>query len=303
MPPLAAIPYFALKVTTIDLPGLPEIPIDPWATLVCVGFVVGMEVARNRAIKMGLAVRDIVDGAVFIVLMGFLMGHVVYVVGYHPEQLQEQGIMSLLRFWAGFSSFGGFLGAVLGTFLFYGLVRRRRPFWRYADLIAYGLPFGWIFGRLACGVVHDHVGSKTTFPLAMDFDNPMFGTGDPAPWADGVRHELGLYEAAFMVAVSTLFWALGKKDRPPGYFVGMFGVVYAPVRFLLDFLRNTDLKYQDVRYFGLTPAQYGAIIMFCLAAWLLASRDYKGFTPLPMDGGKVLDSPAPEPKAGEDSAA
>ena len=51
---LAAIPFFELRVWNVAIPGLGTLPVDPWATLVCIGFVVGLEIARNRAIKLGM---------------------------------------------------------------------------------------------------------------------------------------------------------------------------------------------------------------------------------------------------------
>lgn len=271
---LAAIPYFSLGVYDLRLFGL-SLPIDAWATLVCIGFVVGLEIARNRGIKLGLQVKDVIDGAVVIVLSGFAMGHVVTVLAYHPERLQEDGIMSLLRVWEGFSSYGGFLGAILGGVLFYRVLRPR-AFWRHVDVIVYGFPFGWFFGRLGCGVVHDHIGRLTSFPLAMRFPEGHY--------AAGLRHELGLYEAACMVVVCALFLWLGRRDRVPGFFAGLFAVLYAPVRFGLDFLRNTDLSVADARYLGLTPAQYGSLLLLGIGIAILATRDRQGFSPLALDG-------------------
>lgn len=275
----AAIPYFQLGVYYLNVPGLnTELPIDPWATLVCIGIVVGLEVARARAIKLGLDVRDIVDGAVFIVVSGFLMAHVVTVVFYKPERLQTDGIWAILRFWEGFASSGGFLGAVLGAWVFYKLVRPRAAL-RHADIICFGFPFGWFFGRMGCGVVHDHIGAETTFPLAMRF--PEWHS------AAGLRHELGLYEMAYMIPVMALFAYWGRQDRVPGFFLGWFAVLYAPIRFVFDFLRNTDLGNSDLRHFGLTIAQWGMIALFFAGIWLLWSRDYAGFQPHPMDGSKA----------------
>ncbi len=290
----AAIPFLSLPAYDIPVPGIGVLPLDPWALLVCTGFVVGLEIARARAIRLGLDVRDIVDGAVFIVLMGFLWGHIITVVAYYPERLKTDGIWSLLRVWEGFSSFGGFLGAVIGWALFYGVIRRR-PALRMADVIVYGFPFGWFFGRLGCGVVHDHIGRLTTSPIGMDFDHgiPMFhGTGDPYSAASGIRFELGLTEAAYMVGVAALWLYLGRKDRVPGFYLGLFAVVYAPVRFCMDFLRNNDLGHQDVRYYGLTPAQYGSIIMLTLGLAVLATRNWKGFKPWAMDGKPDQDARA-----------
>jgi phosphatidylglycerol:prolipoprotein diacylglycerol transferase len=303
---LAAIPFFELRVYDLDLFGS-SLPIDPWALLVCLGFVVGLEVARARAIKLGLEVRDIVDGAVFTVLMGFVVAHVVTVVFYFPERMKIpectagdsaaclEGVMSILRVWEGFSSTGGFVGAVLGAWLFYTKIRPL-PALRYADIITFGFPFGWFLGRLGCASVHDHVGRETSFPLAMDFDHGFkdfrWFDGDPATWATGVRHELGLYEAVYMIPVMALFVWLGRTDRPPGFFLAWFAIAYAPARFVFDFLRNNDLSHQDARYLGLTPAQYGMVAMFAAGLWMLRVVGRSAVAP-------VL---APEPVAGPTEA-
>ncbi len=280
----AAIPYYGLGVYRLPVPGMGfEIPIDPWATLVAVGFVVGLEISRHRGTKLGLHPRDIVDSAVFIVLSGFLFAHLVTVFAYHPERLAEEGIWALLKVWEGFSSMGGFLGAVVGGVVFYRFVRQK-SFWRYGDVIAFGFPFGWLLGRTGCAVVHDHIGKPTTFFLGVDFDHGWLSQGDPFPYASGVRHELGLYEALYMIPVAALFLWLGRKDRVPGFFLGLFAVLYAPARFLLDFLRNTDLEYQDARYLGLTPAQYGSLALLLVGVAILATRDWRGFVPWSLDG-------------------
>lgn len=285
---IAAIPYFVLGVYSLNVPGVGVLPIDPWATLVCIGFVIGLEVARARAISLKLDVRDIVDGAVFTVLMGFVIAHVVTVVFYFPERLYENGamggVLSILRVWEGFSSTGGFVGAVIGAWIFYTWIRPVGAL-RHADIICFGFPFGWFFGRMGCSVVHDHIGSLTTLPIGMAF--PDYHV------AHGLRHELGIYEMTYMIPVMILFWFLGREDRVPGFFLGLFAVAYAPVRFILDFLRNTDLvNRQDARYFDLTPAQYGMIVLFFAGIWLLWSRDYENFKPTMMS-----DDKAPRPDA------
>ncbi len=249
------IPYYRIPV--IDLG---PIPIDPWATFTCIGFVVGMEMARARGRRLGLDVRDVVDGVVFTVATGFLVGHLVHVLAYHPDQLREQGPVVLLKLWAGFSSFGGFLGAVLGVVLFYRVLRRR-PFWVHADVIMYGLPFGWFFGRLGCASVHDHLGRPSTFPLAIAFPDI------------GPRHDLGLYEAIVTLGIAVVFWVLGRRGaRGPATFILTWCFLYAPIRFLLDFLRATDLRGSDPRYAGLTPGQYGCIALLAVGLAIVGWR-------------------------------
>ena len=66
---LGLIPYY-------DIPVLEWGPIvlDAWATLVALGFMLGLEVARARAIKLGLDVRDVIDGIVAMEGDGPIMG-------------------------------------------------------------------------------------------------------------------------------------------------------------------------------------------------------------------------------------
>ena len=64
---LAAIPFFQLGVYDLSLGPLGSLPLDSWATLVLIGFVVGLEVSRYRGLKLGMEPRDIVDSALVIV--------------------------------------------------------------------------------------------------------------------------------------------------------------------------------------------------------------------------------------------
>jgi phosphatidylglycerol:prolipoprotein diacylglycerol transferase len=69
----------------------------------------------------------------------------------------------------------------------------------------------------------------------------------------------------------------------------MTPMVYAPGRFALDFLRNEDLGHSDVRYFGLTPAQYGCMVI--LVAGFFVLRRAKRYPPWPEPGTKPFVDP------------
>ena len=81
----------------------------------------------------------------------------------------------------------------------------------------------------------------------------------------GPRHDLGLYEALWVLCLYKCIF-FEKRPVPHSTFAMIFCFGYAPIRFALDFLRNTDLSGADVRFFGLTPAQYGSIV-FHFVAW------------------------------------
>jgi prolipoprotein diacylglyceryltransferase len=70
----------------------------------------------------------------------------------------------------GMSAFGGFFGALVG--LSFHFRRRRRSWLVEADILVQALVVGWIFGRLGCTLVHDHVGVRSSFPLAIHLAHP-----------------------------------------------------------------------------------------------------------------------------------
>lgn len=249
---------------TLPVYNLGPIPIDPWGTLVCIGFVLGLEVARARGMRLGLDVRDVVDSVVCIVLSGFVVGHLVHVLAYHPEQMEKDGVVALLKIWAGFSSFGGFIGAMLGAVLFFRVLRPR-PFWKHADVVMFGFPFGWIFGRLGCFLARDHIGAQTDFFLGQSMSMTLEGRS-----VVEVRHNLGLYEALFTMVIAAAFLLADRRPRKAGFYSALWCLMYAPARFGFDFLRNTDLNTADVRWAGLTPAQWGCILMFAGGVYLMS---------------------------------
>ena len=71
-----------------------------------------------------------------------------------------------------------------------------------------------------------------------------------------------------MVIAGLLFMYRNRKVKS-GFFLALFSATYAPIRFILDFLRNTDLDGADVRWAGLTPAQWGMLALTIVGVVLL----------------------------------
>lgn len=233
---------------------LEQIVLHPFGMLVAMGALGGVKVATWRAEKLGLHPRAVGELAGYQLVVAFTLAHVFDAIFYHWEVVVENPLF-VLQLWNGLSSFGGFLGAALGSVLW---VRHRKASFRvFADPIAFSFPFGWFFGRLGCFSVHDHPGNVTDFPLAVA-DYQVHG-GVP-PWQ--TRHDLGLYEVFWCMAMMALFLWLGRTKRPHGFYLAILPLLYAPVRFGLDFLRATDIASADTRYAGLTPGHYGAIGLF-----------------------------------------
>lgn len=267
---LLFIPWFRAEPLLIPYPeSFPPIqgyghnlPIQPFGVLVAIGVLVGYQVAEKRAKHVGIHPTVYADLAFHCMVGGFIGGHVLDSLFYHwPEVVRDP--VSLIKLWAGLSSFGGFTGAVIGSAVW--KYRRKLSFLAVGDTVIYGFPFAWIFGRSGCFVVHDHPGAVTTFPLAVaDYHvgNPPFQT----------RHDLGFYEILFCVVFLPVLVWLWNKKLPRGFFLGFIPVCYAPVRFFLDFLRATPAELgddADPRILGLTPGHYAAIALFLVGVAVL----------------------------------
>jgi phosphatidylglycerol:prolipoprotein diacylglycerol transferase len=242
------IPYFSGHLFDIG-----SIPIHMFGVLVAIGVIVGDRIVVAEGKKRGLDPQDVRFLNARIVIGGFIMAHLVSVIFYFPERIKENPLV-LLNVWSGLSSFGGFLGAFL-AFLHY-TKKEGIPRLPYADSVALGLSVGWIFGRTGCFTAHDHPGRRTSFFLAVNYPG-------------GPRHDLGFYELLFTIVMTIVLFRYAKKPRPPGHVIGLAALMYAPVRFGLDFLRATDVALPDQRYAGLTPAQWACLATLALGAKLM----------------------------------
>jgi phosphatidylglycerol:prolipoprotein diacylglycerol transferase len=261
------IPYFSQ----------PAIPLGPltiygFGVLVAVAIFLGTGLVRRRARRHGLDPDVAYRLVIWILVVGFLGAHLVDRFVYFPRETLRDPI-TILKLWVGLSSFGGFLGAVAGAVVFIRRERLAAQAWEYLDAVAYAFPFAWVVGRIGCFVAYDHPGAPTGFFLGQQYKDGV------------VRHNLGLEEAIVTVVLAAVFWALGRRPRPAGFFVGLLPLLYAPVRFGLDFLRLVD-----VRYLGLTPGQYGSISVGLLGALILWTRRH-----VPPSEVAAL---APQPAAG-----
>lgn len=225
--------------------------IEAFPVLVGLAIVVQFQIVMRRAPRFGFdaaTTSSLLGWAIFLGLVG---AHVFDVVAYQPATLREDPL-DLLRFWGGLSSFGGMLGGLLGIWL---VMRRKQisgaAMLRFVDCLIFALPFTLAIGRLGCGLQHDHPGRPSTHWLAVDFP-------------DGPRFDLGLLEFFYVSLLAGLFLLLDRRRRPDGFYLGLFFLLYGPVRFVLDSLRIVDM-----RYWGWTPAQYLSIVATLAGAGVL----------------------------------
>ena len=271
-----SIPYIKLQEIPLNL-GLPS-PLDsikPFGILVATGVYIGSVLAMRRAKQRGLDQEKMSNFILYVVGIGFIGAHVFDSIFYTPDKLLKDPLY-IFKLWMGLSSYGGFLGSIIGVFV-YKWVKRDRDVFAYVDTICSAFPVSWVFGRAGCASVHDHPGRETSSWLGMQYYHPEVtqkGTWgllyDPAQTVG--RFDLGFIEMVLTIPLATAFVILWqRKPRNYGFYAGWQCVLYAPIRFVLDFYRIEEGGPMDAdpRFLGLTPAQFAC---FGLAALLEAER-------------------------------
>jgi phosphatidylglycerol:prolipoprotein diacylglycerol transferase len=264
----------------LELPELPVLParifrgfpehaatLKPFGMLVALGAFTGTVAALRQARRLGASDRAVLSFTGWVAVASMIFAHVLDAVFYYPEEVASDPLL-LLRLWDGLSSFGGFVGAFVGAIAW--RIHYKAALLPYADIVASAFPVSWTFGRLGCTVAHDHPGVPSDFFLAVRY---------PA----GARHDLGFYELLITVPLMLAFLALRRRPRPWGFYGGVLCTYYAPLRFLLDFLRERPdvqasglLALGDARYLGLTPAQWACFPLFALGVALLVRMREQG---------------------------
>ena len=249
------IPYFQYNAIMLG-----PIEIQVWGVFVSLGLIAGILLAHHLAKKFVLSQAVILDMSIWAIVGALIMARFFHVIFYEPSYYIQYPL-DIFKFWhGGASSLGGFIGAGLAVWIFVKIRRfTLKEIIPYLDIGVVSLWLGWFIGRLGCFFIHDHTGKLSNFFLAVNF-------------ASGSRHDLGLYDSLLALVLFISYFFLFKKIIKIrwGLVAIMSALDYTIVRFLLDFLReNNTITGGDIRYFHLTPAQWGMIALFIPLTLLL----------------------------------
>jgi phosphatidylglycerol:prolipoprotein diacylglycerol transferase len=283
------LPYKHLEALDIG------IPIQWFGMIVAAGVLIGATPLRRYAEWHGVSDDHIRSLLTWILISGFLGAHEFDVIAYQWDKIGDATLVEprwswfpvalwpsnwplVFRFWDGISSYGGFIGGSIGFALF--VWWKRLPARLFADITIVGLLPAFTIGRIGCTLVSDHIGAAVGDPnawysfLAMDYPRKLnlahLATDYPGTSEFIRAWNLGLLELLYLVPVNLIVLWLAfrpSKRMPAGFITVLTGVLYAPVRFFLDFLRPEDT---DPRYLSLTFAQWSSILAFGVALYALA---------------------------------
>jgi phosphatidylglycerol:prolipoprotein diacylglycerol transferase len=270
-------------------------PIQSFGIIVAAGVLIGAALLRRYAEWHGVSDDHIRGITGWITVTGFIGAHVFDVLAYQWRDFLRDPVL-MLKIWSGISSYGGFIGGAIGFFFY--VWWKRLPVRLMADICIVGLLPAFSIGRIGCTVVSDHIGNVVGnpnawyAPLAMEYPTnlnmdaihylvahhpELSGQKTLLAW------NLGFLELLYLIPVNALIlWlAFRKKRVPAGFLIVLTGVLYAPVRFFMDYLRPPN---SDPRHFGFTFAQWASILAFGASVYVAIKL---------LQNGKAAETVAP----------
>ena len=194
-----------------------------------------------------MQVSQLEDLLTYIVIGVIGGGRIGYVLFYKPEDFLANPI-DIIKIWEGGLSFhGGFVGVVLGVYLFSR--RHNVPLPDLADIIAVAATPAILLVRIANFINAELWGRPTDLPWGVIF--PGAAAQSCATVTEPcVRHPSHLYEAGLEgLLLGTLLLFLAFRFgalKKPWLLSAIFFVGYGMARFIVEFVRQPDAQFVSV---------------------------------------------------------
>src|SRR6266536_5812293 len=263
--------------------------VNTYGVFLALAFLGAIFVTVRLTERDGLPREKIYDLCLWL-LLSSLIGSKVLMFFTEPEYREHPlQLFSLDFLRSGGVFYGGLLGAIIaGYFL---MKRWKLPWWKTADACAPGIALGNALGRQGCFSAGCCWGKPTNLPWGVRFTQLGHEvTGVPI---DAKLHPTQLYESFAMLIVFFFLLWLHKKKKFNGQVILAYAVIYATVRFLIEFVRDDPRG--DIlgltTLTGLSTSQMIGIIVGVGALILLVIRwQHAGSTQA--IGGAAASSPA-----------
>lgn len=249
------------------IPGI-NFPVHAYGMMLALSFLVGIWLASVRAKRAGLKPEVIADVG-FWVIVAAIIGSRAYYVVLHFEEFRgnllaiinpfQDGMVGI----GGLVMYGGFIGAILASVLFFN--KKRIPFLPYADASAPSIALGVALTRIGCFLNGCCYGSAAahggvSFPMssaAGAYQNSIHAPG---------LYPAQLYESAGGLLVVLVLLLAEKKKPFTGFMFYSVGLLYSVLRFAVDFSRFYG---PGERLAGLSHNQIVCIVLFIVFGGLI----------------------------------
>lgn len=276
-----------LDFGTISLGSwLIPLKIYTYGTLMALAFLLGIGLAALQARRAGISEEVVYDLGLYALIAGLVGARLFYVLFVAPEYYLEHPAHIFFLNRGGLVFYGGFFLAALAVI---GYARRRKlALARIGDLLVPSVALGHAIGRLGClayGCCYGRVlPLGTGLGLRFPVDSPAFidhlgrgliTMGDQCSLP--VFPTQLLESGANFLIFAFLFWYSFRKQYE-GQLIIYYVLLYAPVRFVLEFFRADD---RGGTLLSLSPSQWFSILLFAIIAGIILTKKLGPANPNP----------------------
>ncbi len=235
---------------------------------IALGFLCGTGLLLWKKDRAGLTTEQVFDLCMLALFGGLIGARLLHVI---QNWNSQKGLLWIIRVdQGGLVFYGGFILAVIAVCVY--AKRKNISIPALLDVFAPAIAIGHAFGRLGCFMQGCCHGAKAPagFPGAIRFPYMTGGSVDPKLFqADGYScwlYPTQLWESAGNVILCVILLLIFRKFRKEGQIAGIYLILYAVMRFILEFFRGDNPEL----LLGLTTSQAIALfLMIPAGAWLL----------------------------------
>lgn len=241
-----------------DLFSFGPLTVHSYGLMAAIGILSASWYFNSQAHRIGLSKDQMIDLFLVIVLSGFLLARIFYVV-YEWDYFKEH-LLEIPAIWkGGIIYYGGLIGGLIGFLVFAKI--KKLPYLRTLDILVTGVTLAHVFGRIGCFLNGCCYGKETLCPLGVQF-----------PFAPAPLHPTQLYEAVFCLALFLFLAKFYQKnwDQHPGKTAFLYFAIYPIGRFLIEFLRSDMV----LLALGFTLGQWTSLAIFTIT--ILISLSLRG---------------------------
>ncbi len=230
------------------------------------GIVLVFILAFRRAKKYGVSIDDMLIIAAFSLLIGLIGASLLYAFASYPiSAIIESIFAGKFEIFGGIVYYGGLIGGIIGSIVGLKVTKVKTQIAEMA-IIPF-LPIGHAIGRVGCVMAGCCNGMEYNGILAIYYPDTI----------TGLSAEHGYFPVQFLEAVLNVIIAVfliihTKKEKPKYSILFLYLLIYAIIRFSLEFLRGDKIR---GIYFGLSTSQWISILLFIISVVYFCVLYYK----------------------------
>jgi len=257
-----------------------------YGLIMAIGFIVAYFYLLRLAKMSGQDVEFYSNMFFWLMIFGILGAKVLYlIVEYKTLASDIKDLVGCLR--GGLVWYGGLIADLI--FVYYYCKKHTKDYLQVADTLTSPAAVGLAIGRWGCLMAGCCYGKICNLPWAITYPkNPAF----PHPMAGIPVHPSPVYESIGVFIIAFICYEAFRRSKRKGLAFDLLVLLYAPLRFGLEFLRG-DAERGFVIQDKLSTSQFVGILVFIPAVLFLI---YVLKNPLEME---KRERPNPQTKKGK----